>query len=140
MIYTAGPVNVTAGAYLVDLKDYVSTTTDANKNTVYVNSGRVRYRGVEAEGNIQLGYGLSAVGNASIIRAQFRDAGMVSSTQQPGDSIPLVPTYTGLLGALYSNGPWGASLITKFVGTEYQAAGAVRPATTAVSRRISTRT
>ena len=123
VICTAGPVNLTAGAYLVDLKDYVSTTTDANKNTVYVNSGRVRYRGVEAEGNVRLGYGLSAVANASIIRAQFRDAGMVSSAQQPGDSIPLVPTYTALLGALYSNGPWGASLITKFVGTEYQAAG-----------------
>lgn len=122
VIYTAGPINVTADAYLVDLKDYVSTTTDANHNTVYANSGRVRYRGIETEGNVQLGYGLSAVANASIIRAQFRDAGMVSGVQA-GDSIPLVPTYTALLGALYANGPWGGSVITKFVGTEYQAAG-----------------
>ena len=123
VVYAAGPLSVTADAYLVDLKNYISTTTDANKNTVFLNNGRVRYRGVEAEGNASLGSGWAVVANASVIRAQFRDAGLVSATQQAGDTIPLAPRYTALLGALYQQGVWSGSLFTKFIGAEWQGAG-----------------
>ena len=97
----AGPFSSTVDAYWVDLKNYVSTTTDANKNTVFVNNGRVRYRGVEAKGNASFGQGWAGVANASVIRAQFRDPGLVSPVQQSGDTIPLAPRYTALLGVLY---------------------------------------
>lgn len=123
VISTVGPLSVTADAYLVNLKNYISTTTDANKNTVFLNNGRVRYRGLELEGSANLGVGLTAVANASVIRAQFGDPGLVSPAQQTGDTIPLAPRYTALVGVLYGNGPWSGSLLTKFVGAEFQAAG-----------------
>ena len=123
VVYAAGPLSFTADAYLVDLQNYISTTTDANKNTVFVNNGHVRYRGVEAEGNASFGHGWAGVANASVIRAQFRDPGLVSPTQQSGDTIPLAPKYTALLGVIYQNNAWSGSLITKFVGTEWQGAG-----------------
>lgn len=122
-IYAARGIDFTADAYVVDLKDYVSTTTDANKNTLYVNSGRVRYKGIEAEADIAVGHGFTLVGNGSLIRAQFRDAGLVSAKQKAGDTIPSAPSFTALLGALYRSGPYAGSLLTKFIGTEYQGAG-----------------
>lgn len=123
LVHVSGAFSLSADAYLIELKDYVSTTVDANKNTIYVNNGRVRYRGLEAEGNAELGGGWTVFANASLIRAQFTDAGMVSPAQQAGDTIPLAPRYTGLAGALYRAGPWSGSVTTKFVGTEYQGAG-----------------
>ncbi len=123
VIYAGGPVSFTADAYLLDLRNYISTTTDANKNTVFLNNGRVRYRGVEAEANADLGFGWTVVANVSLIRAQFRDPGLVSSAQQTGDTIPLAPKYVGLLGAMYGRGPWSGSVIAKFVGTEFQGSG-----------------
>lgn len=123
VIYASGPLSITADAYLVNVGNYISTTTDANKNTVYVNNGGVRYRGLEAEGNAALGAGFSLVANASLIRAQFRDDGIVSPAQRAGDTIPLAPRYIALLGGLYRNGDWSGSLTTKFVGAEYQGAG-----------------
>jgi len=123
VVYAAGPLSVTTDAYLVDLKNYISSTTDANKNTVFVNNGRVRYRGVEAEGNASLGQGWALVANASVIRAQFRDAGLVSAAQQAGDTIALAPKYTALVGVIYQHDAWSGSLMTKFIGAEWQGAG-----------------
>jgi hypothetical protein len=37
-----------------------------------------------------------------------------------GDDIPLAPKYVGLLGAVYQRAEWNASLVTKFVGAQYQ--------------------
>jgi iron complex outermembrane receptor protein len=67
-----------------------------------------------------MGAGLTAVANASLLRATFRQSGMTSSIQHSGDTIPFVPDYTGLVGLMYAAGPWSASLLAKFVGTEYQ--------------------
>jgi iron complex outermembrane receptor protein len=123
VIYSAGPLNFTADAYLVNLNNYISTTTDANKNTIYLNNGHVRYRGLEAELNATVGHGITLVANASIVRAKFGDSGMVSRSQQAGDTIPLAPRYVGLFGGLYQSGPWSGSLLAKFIGTEFQGAG-----------------
>ncbi|MDB5998584.1 MAG: hypothetical protein JWP52_283 [Rhizobacter sp.] len=119
MTYTAGPVNLSADVYWIDLKDYVSTVT-VNGDTEFVNNGKVRYRGIEAEGNVKLGAGFTALFNASVMRAQFGDGGVTSKTQQSGDTIAFVPSYTGLLGLLYKQGAWSGSVLTKFVGAEYQ--------------------
>lgn len=123
VIYSAGPVNLTVDAYQVALRNYVSQITDANKNTLFVNDGSVRYRGVEFEGNVELGMGFSGLVNGSVIRAEFRNDGIATAAQRAGDTIPLVPTYTGLLGLLYRKGPWNASVLAKLVGTEYQGTG-----------------
>ena len=123
VVLTAGPVNAMIDAYQVDLRNYVSQITDANNNTLFVNDGRVRYRGLEFEGNVDLGLGFAAIANGSVIRAEFRNDGIATATQRAGDTIPLVPSYTGLVGLLYRRGPWTGSVLAKLIGTEYQGAG-----------------
>jgi iron complex outermembrane recepter protein len=105
--------------YTINFDNYVSTIVQ-DDDTLYVNSGAVRYRGVETEGHVKLGAGVTAVANASLLRATFRQSDMTSSIEMAGDTIPYAPSYTGNLGLIYGQGPWGASLLTKFVGTEYQ--------------------
>ena len=123
MVYSAGPANLSVGVYQIDLRNYVSQVTDSSKNTLFINNGKVRYRGIEVEGNVELGFGLTAVLNGSLIRAQFRNDAMATATQRAGDTIPLVPSYTGLLGLLYRQSEWSGSVLAKFVGTEYQGPG-----------------
>jgi outer membrane receptor protein involved in Fe transport len=110
---------LTVDAYQIYLNNYVSTVT-VSGNTEYVNDGGVRYRGIEFEGNRYIGAGFKLVGNASIIRAQFEQSGVTSPKQQAGDDIPLAPRYVGLAGLLYNKGMWSGSLLTKFIGPEYQ--------------------
>jgi len=106
-------------AYNIKLNNYVATIVE-NGSTLYVNSGDVLYKGIEAEGHVALGAGVTAVANASLIRATYRQSAMTSSIQRAGDTIPFAPDYTGLAGLMYARGPWSASLLTKFVGREYQ--------------------
>lgn len=110
---------ISLDAYNIDFNNYVSTVVQGG-DTLYVNSGSVRYRGVETEGHVQLGGGLSAVANASLMRATFQDSNMTSAAQLAGDTIPFAPRYTGLAGFLCARGQWRASLLAKFIGTEYQ--------------------
>jgi len=106
-------------AYNIKLNNYVATIVE-NGSTLYVNYGDVLYKGIEAEGHVALGAGVTAVANASLIRATYRQSAMTSSIQRAGDTIPFAPDYTGLAGLMYARGPWSASLLTKFVGREYQ--------------------
>jgi iron complex outermembrane receptor protein len=119
LIHVNGPVQMTLDAYWIDLDNYVSTI-NIGGNTEYVNNGKVRYRGIEAEGHFEIGAGFNSAFNASIIRAQFRTSGVTSAAQQAGDTIPFAPSYTGLFGLLYDRDGWTGSLLIKFVGTEYQ--------------------
>jgi iron complex outermembrane receptor protein len=108
-------------AYNINFDNYVSTSTRAGQ-TFYINSGSARYRGIEAEGHLRLAPGLSLVANGSMLRATFQDSFITSSMQHAGDSLPYAPRYTALAGLLYARGRWGASLVSKFIGTEYQGA------------------
>jgi iron complex outermembrane receptor protein len=125
LAYQVGIVRQTAAygigldAYDIKFDNYVETVVQYG-DTLYLNSGSVLYRGVEAEGHVVLGAGLTAVANASRLRATFQQANMTSSLQHAGDTIPFAPDYTGLAGLVYAQGPWNASLLAKFIGTEYQ--------------------
>jgi iron complex outermembrane receptor protein len=111
---------IAVDVYNVNFDNYVTTVAATNGDTVYENSGSVRYRGIESEAHLSLGAGLTAVGNASLIRATYLDSDITSSIQMAGDTIPYAPSYIALAGLTYGNGPWGASLLAKFVGTAYQ--------------------
>lgn len=111
--------NLTVDAYQIYLNNYVSTVT-VGGNTEYVNDGGVRYRGIEFEGSRYVGAGFKLIGNASIVRAQFEQSGVTSPAQHAGDDIPFAPRYVGLVGLLYNKGMWSGSLLTKFIGSEYQ--------------------
>ena len=110
---------ISVDLYNIDFDNYVSTIKQGG-DTLYVNSGGVHYRGIESEGHLRLGGGLSVVMNASLMRATFQDSFMTSSNQRAGDAIPFAPRYTGMAGLVYCRGLWRASLLAKFIGTEYQ--------------------
>lgn len=110
---------ISVDAYNIDFDNYVSTIVQSG-DTLYVNSGSVRYRGIETEGHLRLGGGISAVMNASLMRATFQNSFMTSHIQLAGDTIPFAPRYTALAGLLYGRGRWRVSLLAKFIGTEYQ--------------------
>jgi len=107
--------------YNISFSNYVSSIVQ-NGDTLYINSGSVRYRGIEAEGHLRIVGGLALVANGSILRATFQQSDMTSAIQHAGDTIPYAPHYTGLAGLMFSHGLWSASLLAKFVGTEYQGA------------------
>jgi iron complex outermembrane receptor protein len=123
--YQVGVVHQTAAygvgldAYDIRFDNYVETVVQ-NGDTLYLNSGSVFYRGLEAEGHVVLGAGLTAVANASLLRATFQQSDMTSSLQHAGATIAFAPAYTGLAGLVYARGPWSASLLAKFIGREYQ--------------------
>jgi iron complex outermembrane receptor protein len=119
IVQSGVPYAISLDAYNINFDNYVSTVVQGG-TTLYVNSGSVRYRGIETEGHLQLGGGLSVVMNASLMRATFQHSFMTSSIQHAGDTIPFAPRYTGLAGLLYGRGLWRASLLAKFIGTEYQ--------------------
>lgn len=119
LVQSGARYEVALYGYRIDFDNYVSTISEGG-NTLYVNAGGVRYRGLESEGRVQLGAGVAAVMNASLIRATFRDSFMTSSIQRAGDAIPFAPRYTGLAGLVYGRGPWRASLLAKLIGTQYQ--------------------
>jgi iron complex outermembrane receptor protein len=119
IVHQSAAYGIGLDAYDIELNNYVATIVE-NGNTLFVNSGDVRYQGVEAEGHVALGAGVTAIANASLIRATYRQSAMTSAIQRAGDTIPLAPDYTGLVGLMYTQGPWSASLLTKLVGREYQ--------------------
>ena len=119
IVHETSRYGVSFYAYDINFDNYVSTIVQ-NGNTFYVNSGGVRYRGLETEDHIVIAGGLSAVGNASLLRATFLQSGMTSATQHSGDTIPYAPKYTALVGLVYRQGLWSASLLAKLIGTEYQ--------------------
>lgn len=119
IVHTGKRYGVALDAYRIEFDNYVSTVTEGG-NTLYVNSGGVLYRGIEAEGHLQLGAGFSVVANASLMRATFQDSFMTSPVQLAGDTIPFAPRYTGLAGLLYGQGRWQASVLAKLIGTQYQ--------------------
>jgi iron complex outermembrane recepter protein len=119
IVHQTATYGIGVDAYNINFDNYVETVVQ-NNDTLYLNSGSVRYRGLEAEGHVVLGAGLTAVANASLLRATFQQSDMTSSLQHSGDTIPFAPSYTGLAGLVYARGPWSASLLAKFIGREYQ--------------------
>lgn len=106
-------------AYLINFDNYI-TKTGSGQNATYFNSGGVRYEGLEAEGNVLLGYGFGIYGNASLNHATFTEDGVGSQAWKSGQTISFVPKYTAALSLNYDQNVYHASLATKFVGSMYQ--------------------
>ena len=77
----------------------------------FVNIGGAVYQGIEAQMAYVLGGGFSAYVNGSLNSAKASDT---------GQQIANAPDMTAALGALYSAGPWSASLIYKRTGATRQ--------------------
>jgi len=79
-------------------------------NTYYVDLGQAHYEGLEAEGTVVLGWGVSLYG-----------AGDVESAKTNANNLWISGTPQWLLsdGLLYDDGAFFGSLLTKYVGPQY---------------------
>jgi len=79
-------------------------------NTVYFNQGAVDYYGVEAEGTLATGHGVSLYANGS---------GNVARNRATGQPVANAPEATAAGGVIYVRGGLHASLLDKWVGSRY---------------------
>jgi iron complex outermembrane receptor protein len=115
---------LSADVYYIDFLNKLNSFTQGS-NTIYVNGGGAIYKGVELEGTVRLGYGVSAYGNYSINDAEYR------GTHLP---VELVPRNTAAAGfvlhqpEVFQEGDlvYG-SLLSKFIGPQYTVATAQFP-------------
>jgi len=110
-------LSLSLDAYTINFSNLLQKEpgTPATGNSAYfINSGSVKYKGVEAEATYVLGLGFSIYANGSINSAHL-DA--------DNTWVPLTPDKTAALGLLYSQGPLQASLIDKYIGQRYGDSG-----------------
>lgn len=95
--------------YNIDFTNLVQSRTVAGQKYFY-NAGGVKYRGAEMEATYYIGSGISLYGNAAYNQAK-----------QDSDGLQLagVPKTTGAAGVIYNRGAWYASLIAKYIGSNY---------------------
>jgi iron complex outermembrane receptor protein len=108
-----------ADVYYIKVSDSQALDTNSSSPTynTWISSGNVTYKGVEGEITYVLGGGYSAYLNGSINTATY-DAGNSNQGQ-----VANVPRGTAGMGMLYRQGPWKGTLLGKFVGYQYAAAG-----------------
>jgi len=93
--------------YQIDFKNKYVSNGQGGAAAAYVNLGGVRYKGVEGQLTWAMGNGVALYANGSSNKARANDT---------GKTISGAPDMTAALGALYNNGPWAASLISKRTG------------------------
>ena len=121
MVARGDAFTLSADIYQVDFDNFIAKS-GSGANAIFFNAGSVRYRGLEAEGNLLGGGGFSIYANGSINRGEYQEDGLASAGQKwkSGQIVSNVPRYTGVLGLLYQDHDWKASLLTKFTGSQYQ--------------------
>ncbi|OIR09380.1 vitamin B12/cobalamin outer membrane transporter [mine drainage metagenome] len=107
--YEHGPVTFSFDGYYIDFNNEVGKRKIGN-NTIFFNQGGTTYKGVEAEGAVSVGKGLSLYANGSINSA---------TDKQSGDPVPESPKDTAAVGLLYHFHAALATFVTKYVGSRY---------------------
>jgi iron complex outermembrane recepter protein len=100
-----------ADIYRIDFTNKLVSNGLTGNDQAFVNIGGARYQGIEAQMAYVIGGGFSLYANGSLNSAKAND------TQK---QIAGAPEMTAALGALYSEGPWSASLIYKRTGATHQ--------------------
>jgi len=107
--YQTRGISLSGDLYYIDFANMVASR-NIGVNTIYFNQGAVDYYGIEAEGTVALGRGVSLYANGS---------GNVARNRATGQPIANAPEATWALGALYNSDQFSASLINKWVGSRY---------------------
>ncbi|MGO4379649.1 TonB-dependent receptor [Pseudoduganella sp. RAF53_2] len=100
-----------ADVYKIDFKNKYVSNGQGGTAAAYVNLGGVTYKGVEGQVTWALGNGIALYANGSSNEAKAKDTDKTISGS---------PDMTAAIGALYNNGPWAASLISKRTGKVHQ--------------------
>jgi iron complex outermembrane receptor protein len=100
---------LSADVYHIDFSNRIASQVISG-TTFYFNGGGAVYQGVEFEGTVLVGQGVSLYGNASVNDTYYRH----TSTQLAG-----APSRTAAAGVLYDKNELSAALLAKYVGTQW---------------------
>jgi iron complex outermembrane recepter protein len=126
--FTDGPLTLHTDAYLANMGNRTAVGLDQDTYiNYYINAGPVRMAGVNAEGNLDLGHGLSLYSSYTYTQSQVKQnlylpatvdtAAQLYDTQ--GKQFPGTPRNMAYLGARYSQNGLTLNLNGKFTGSEY---------------------
>ena len=107
-VYTQGRLTVDGDYYLINA-DNVLVKDNHPDCFCYLNTGKGRYYGFEAQGAYNIGYGLTVFANGSRNIARQLDAGLDYTN---------APKSTAALGLIYDNRSWQATVSDKYVGPQ----------------------
>ncbi|MDE5447011.1 TonB-dependent receptor [Bradyrhizobium sp. CSA207] len=103
--------------YYIDFNNMIAAQTIGGI-TNYFNAGGAIYQGVEVEGTVHVGNGISLFANGSLNSAK---------NKQTGQWIAQAPNATAAAGLIYEEGNWHASLTDKWVGQRFGDVGEKQP-------------
>ena len=110
-------------AYYVHFQNgYDSYTDPATLEPVYIATGPSNTKGVEAEGNVALGYGLSLYGNVSVGSAKYQTG---ANYPNGGEWVANTPSNIEGLSLLWQHSNWDVGLTYKRVGQYYNDNGSL---------------
>ncbi len=112
-----------ADAYYVHFQNgfdsYIDPTTD---EAIFVPTGPSNTKGLEAEGNVIVGWGLSVYANGTLGSAKYAEG---ASYPNGGLWVADTPKNVETLGLLWRRGNWDLGFIDKRVGTLYNDNGTI---------------
>jgi iron complex outermembrane recepter protein len=126
--FTDGPLTLHTDAYLANMGNRTAVGTDPNTFiNYYINAGPVRMAGFEAEGNLDLGHGLSLYSSYSYTQARVKQDLYLPPTDDTaaalydtaGKQFPGTPRNMAYFGTRYSQNGLTLNLNAKFTGSEY---------------------
>ena len=115
VVYHGGNLSVDADVYQIDFSNKFNSFVSPipGEGTVWVNSGSVQYKGVEAQITYALSHGLAVFANGS------RNYAKTKNPNSPSLQVANAPEWTAAAGILYKHGPTRFSLIDKYTGQQW---------------------
>lgn len=114
VIFKNNTFTVDADIYWINASHYSFSYTDpATMLTSYRDGGSATFKGIEAEGTYTIVKNLALYAAGSVSSAKYAT----------GLAINNAPNYTATLGTIYDDGTYFGSVMNKFVGDQYGAAG-----------------
>jgi iron complex outermembrane recepter protein len=126
--FTDGPLTLHTDAYLANMGNRTAVGLDQDTYiNYYINAGPVRMAGLNAEGNLDLGHGLSLYSSYTYTQSKVKQDLYLPATvdtsaefyNTQGKQFPGTPRNMSYLGARYSQNGLTLNLNGKFTGSEY---------------------
>lgn len=95
--------------YYINFQNYIASQSNA-AGTIYTNNGGAVFKGIEAEGTVKIGQGVSLYANATLNDATYDGSGF---------PVALNPRSTAAAGPIVERGGAYGSLLWKYIGPQF---------------------
>ena len=103
-------VTLAGDLYYIDFSNRITSQNTSN-GVLYFNGGGAVYQGIELEGTVRLGHGLSMYANGTINQTYYKQA--------PHPRLADAPEQTAAIGPLYDKDGLSFALLAKYIGLQY---------------------